>query len=87
MTELETLLLNSLQALDAESREREGRLLLQLNVLNDQLVASTAQAAALAQRSDALSKELRNLARQLSASEKRIENLTRHVERMTGLLS
>lgn len=84
MTELETLLLHSLRALDTESREREQRLLLHLNALRDQLQISTAQTSALTQRSDALSRDLSNLARQLSVSEKRSEKLMQRVDQRSA---
>lgn len=87
MTELETLLLNGLQTLEAESRARETLLLGQLNALGEQLARSAAQTSTWAAHSENLSSQLTRLASQLKASEQRTDALTRQVDYLTNLLA
>ena len=61
MTEIETLLLNSLKTLSAESEAREKRLTEQLTAVSKRLDTMTANYQALQQRFDRLTQQVKNL--------------------------
>lgn len=80
MTELETRLISLLKASEAESKERENRLLAQVNSLRQQVEASAQQVNSLRQQVETSAQQVQKLGDQQ-------KGLIEHFKVVVGLLS